>query len=323
MSRLSLYFSALVCSVLVLPTPLLAKGTTGQPYQPHYLTSVEEASNRVQFLSPHFIPMSVGHKVVDLALGYSLGSLNENRLGLNLSFTKSGVEQKTQYFWAWNGGYDAPVSTAYKSDMVVSIVYSKIGSFEIWNYPRRKAYPEAWCVTPVASGGSNGGRLLESSICLTSEADARGFADALATLTVAYGNTLGSASGVDVAQLQAQVASLAQKSAPSAASAPASAATPAQPVSGVRFGFQVRAATNADVAAFALASPRGIVVVGVDKDGLADKSGIQAGDVILEVNHSEINDLDLFRQFIQSGAAKAFRIWRKGQSIELNVPQSM
>ncbi len=316
-----MYFSAVVGMVLALPMPLLAKGTTGQPYQPHYMTSVEEASNRVQFLSPHFIPLSVGHKVVDLALGYSLGSLNENKLGLNLSFTKSGVEQKTQYFWAWNGGYDAPVSTAYKSDMVVSIVYSKIASFEIWNYPRRKAYPEAWCVTPAAASGPNNGRLLESSICLTSEADAQGFADALATLTVAYGNPLGSASGVDVAQLQAQVASLAQKSGASTSHTPVAAAD--QPASGVHFGFQVRVISDADVVAFALTRPRGMVVVGVEKDGLAEKTGMQIGDVILEVNHSEINDLDLFRQFIQSGAAKGFRIWRKGQSIELNVPQSM
>jgi S1-C subfamily serine protease len=102
---------------------------------------------------------------------------------------------------------------------------------------------------------------------------------------------------------------------------PATATT--APASGVRFGFQVRAVTDADVIPFGLVKPKGIVVVDVLKDGLADKMGFQPGDVILEVNDSEIGDLAFFTQFIHSGVVKNFRVWRKGQSLDLAMPQDM
>ena len=117
MFRKGILFAAALCVAFALPVPLLAK-VTSYVYQPHYMASAEEASNRVQFLSPRLIPLHIGPKTVSLTAGYSLERLNENKLGLNLYFTKSGVEQKTQYFWAWNGGYDAPISTPYKDDIV-------------------------------------------------------------------------------------------------------------------------------------------------------------------------------------------------------------
>ena len=95
------------------------------------------------------------------------------------------------------------------------------------------------------------------------------------------------------------------------------------PPAGQRFGFQVRTVTGADVSQYNLPKARGLLVVSVDKGGLAEGAGVLSGDVILEVNDSEINDLDLFRQLLQSGAARKFRVWRKGQALDLSVPQNM
>jgi S1-C subfamily serine protease len=64
-------------------------------------------------------------------------------------------------------------------------------------------------------------------------------------------------------------------------------------------------------------------VTGVEKGGLADQMQIQIEDVIVEVNGSEIGDVDFLGQFVRSGAAKSFRVWRKGQFLQLTVPQSM
>jgi hypothetical protein len=40
------------------------------------------------------------------------------------------------------------------------------------------------------------------------------------------------------------------------------------------------------------------------------------------LNNSEIGDLDLFSQFVRSGAVKKFHVWRKGQALDFAVPQS-
>jgi hypothetical protein len=93
MFRKGILFAAALCVAFALPVPLLAK-VTSHVYQPHYMASAEEASNRVQFLSPRLIPLRIGPKTVSLTAGYSLERLNENKLGLNLYFTKSGVEQR-------------------------------------------------------------------------------------------------------------------------------------------------------------------------------------------------------------------------------------
>ena len=81
--------------------------------------------------------------------------------------------------------------------------------------------------------------------------------------------------------------------------------------------------TDADVAEFGLPKAKGVVVIGVEKGGLADATKMQVGDVIVEVNGAEIGDVDSLGQLVRSGAAKSFRVWRKGKSIELAVPQSM
>ncbi len=399
-----------------MPVPLLARANMYW-HQPQYLPSVDEASNRLQFFSPHFAPLEGN---VNLTVGYSLQRVDVNKLGINLSFTKSGVNQSSQYYWSWWGGYVAPVSTPFKDDIVTSVVYADVSYFEIYNNPLYAAeYPSTWCVDYVNRGTQTA---RNSTICVVSQTDAYALIDALSTLVVASGGSLDISPGVQMkassdkefrnhperAGLQItrmdfggpallagikegdiihsingtlltgesvffdvfnkairekpdggsvhfevlrknnsmvfdvhypnpdeNVAQLRQQSAAPTARHPvgsiiqlppgvgAPAAPPAAPPAPVRFGFQVRTVTDADVAAFGLAKARGIVVVIVDKGGLAEGIGIQSGDVILEVNNSEIGDLELFTQVIRNGSVKKFRIWRKGQAIEVVVPQAL
>ena len=110
---------------------------------------------------------------------------------------------------------------------------------------------------------------------------------------------------------------------PPAASTPAAAPAAAAPHSGLKFGFQVRPVNDADVATYGLAKSKGIVVVQIEKGGLADAMGFKPYDVILEVNDLEIGDLPIFSAILQSGAVKKFRVWSKGKTLDLVMPQSM
>jgi membrane-associated protease RseP (regulator of RpoE activity) len=415
MSRRGVIFTAIALGVLALPVPLLARDYTTwalyEPhyYQPHYLPSVDEASNRLQFLSPHFAPVTAQD---ELTTGYALQRVDVNRLGINLSFTKSGVDQSVQYFWSWWGGYVAPVTTPYTNDIVASIVYADVASFELYHNERAGVtiYPAAWCVDYVSRGASRG-----NAVCVPKEADAHRLIDALATLVVASGQSLDIPPGVTVkatpekesrnhpersgmeitnvvpdappalagirkgdilhsingqpctgeqafsdllnkavrekpeggvvhaeilrkgnsmafdlhyANPDANVAQLRQQSAASARHPVGSviqvpAAAPAAPPSAFHLGIRVRAVTEADVAVLGLPNPKGVVVTGVDKGGLGDEMQMQVGDTILAVNGSEIADVDSFGQVVRSGAARSFKVWRKGQLLELTVPQSM
>src|SRR5271157_2719766 len=413
MSRYSMFLRAVVCGVLALPAPLLARDYTTWAlynprwYQPHYLTSVDEASNRLQFISPHFAPVTANE---ELTTGYSLQRVDVNRLGVNLSFTKSSVTQDSQYYWSWWGGYVAPVITSYTNDIVASIVYADVAYFELYHNGRGSDFPAIWCINPISRGTQRG-----NAICVTSEADAHGLIDTLATLVVASGHSLDISPGMtlkpvpeketrnhpelagmqvkdmvwdsppDVAGIKkgdilrsingkpcteeqaftdlfnaavrekpeggvvavevlhkgnsrtvdlhylnpdAEIALLRQQSAGSArhpvgsvVSVPATN-QPAPPPA-FRLGVRVRAVTDSDVIAMGLLKPKGVVVTGVEKGGLAEEMQMQIGDVIVEVNGSEIGDVEFFTQFVRSGAAKSFRVWRKGQAVELTVPQSM
>ena len=71
-----------------------------------------------------------------------------------------------------------------------------------------------------------------------------------------------------------------------------------------------------------LTKAQGLVVVSVENGGLADTMGILAGDVILQVNGAEVGDMQLFAQTMHGGTIKTFRVWRKGQALELTVPMS-
>jgi membrane-associated protease RseP (regulator of RpoE activity) len=131
---------------------------------------------------------------------------------------------------------------------------------------------------------------------------------------------LGSAYDKDtISKLQRTAAESAQDQAPQA---PAAGLAPAPPA-GVHFGIQVRPVIADDMAPLALTKAQGLVVVGVENGGLADTMGILAGDVILQLNGADVGNMQQFVQTIRSGAASSFRVWRKGQTVELTVPMSM
>jgi len=374
-------------------------------YEPHYLPSVDDASNQVKFFSPHFAPMEIlqkwGGTTVGLTSGYSLVSADVNQLGINLSFSRSGVNQKTQYFWSWDGGYVAPVSTPYKDDIVTSITYADIKYFEI-RYIDEKGKPAPWCVAPQGAGLGP-----KNFVCVVTEKDAQGLVDALATLVVASGGSLEPSPGIymrsksekemqkhpeiacrvswvltngpsekagiqvgDVLQSfngkpctgeadfrdalrkgngmvhiealrksqpltldlhyanpDAGAEQLRQKSSASARHPVGSViavpnAASAAPPAAVHLGIHVRAVTGADVTAIGLPKIQGIVVTGIEKGSLAEEMQIQAGDVVFQVNGADIADSDAFAQSVRSGTVKSLKVWRKGQALDLLVPQS-
>jgi len=401
-------FAAALCAALAFPAPLLARATMHW-YPPHYLPSVDEASNRLQFLSPHFAPVT-SDAAEDLTTGYSLQRVDVNKLGINLSFTKSGVNQSSQYYWSWWGGYVAPVTTPFKDDIVTSIVYADVKYFEIYNNERAEGYPATWCVDYIHlhSGGN-------STICVPSEADAHALIDALGTLVVASGQSLDISPAIflkassdkdfrnhperaglqitrmdvdsppaqagmregdvirtvngkpctaeqifsdvfkqavrekpeggvvhveilrknnsmtfdlhypnpdtEVAQLQQKSTGSARHPVGSIVQVPGGGQT--APAPEFHLGIRVRAVTDADATSFGLPKLKGVVVTFVEKGGLGEEMQMQIGDVLLAVNGSEIGDVDFFTQFVRSGAAKSFRVWRKGQALDLTIPQSM
>lgn len=407
MFRNGVFLKAALCGTLMLTLSVSAEAKTHW-YLPQFLTTVDEASNRLQFLSPHFAPVSQAQGYDTLTTGYSLQGVNVSTLGINLSFTKSGATVRSQYFWTLGGGYNAPVTTPYKDDIVTQIVFADVAYFEISHNDKATEYPANWCADTIHRGPNR-----NSSICVSSAADVHELINALATLVVAYGGNVNLSSGMAVrpspdkefknhperaglevaevdlegppalagiqekdvirtvngtsctkAEVFLTAVGAAAKQSPEGgvvhleilrknkpmsldihyphfeanatglrqqvsehtrhdASAPTAGAAPAGPAPGVRFGIQVRAVTDADVATFGLTKPRGIVVLAVEKGGLADVMGIQVGDVILEVNNSEIGDVLLFTQFVHSGEVKKFRVWRKAQALELAVPQSL
>ena len=421
MSPRSMVLTAISFIVLAMPVQLMARASMYW-HQPQYMSSVDDASNRLQFFSPHFAPLEGN---VDLTTGYSLQRVDVNKLGINLSFTKSGVNESSQYYWSWWGGYVAPVSTPYKDDIVTSVVYADVAYFEVYNNAQAVGYPSTWCVDYVSRGAQT---TRNSTICVVSQADSYVLIDALATLVVASGGTLDISPGMqwkqssdkefrnhperaglqitrmdvagpallagiregdivhsidgklctggnvfhevfnkairekpdggtvhfevlrknnsmafdvhypnpdeNVAQLRQQSQSAAPQGRhpvgtviqlPPGTGAPetSNAGAPAAASSPIRFGFQVRAVTDADVAAFGLPKSKGAIVTSMEKGGLAEQTQFQVGDVIVKVNGSEISDVDTLAQFVRNGSARSFSVWRKGALIELTVPQSM
>jgi len=93
--------------------------------------------------------------------------------------------------------------------------------------------------------------------------------------------------------------------------------------SGAHFGFQVRPVIQTDMTRLALTSEKGIFVVSVEKGSMADITGILAGDVILQVNGADVEDMQHLSQLIHNGVIATFLVQRKGKKLLLTVPQSM
>lgn len=185
MPRLHAFLAAAVCLALFSPVPLSAKAATHW-YQPHYMAKVEDASSRLQFLSPHFAPVDMGKNYMMLTTGFTLTNVSRTDIGINLFFTSSGTQKQTTGLFSTN-----TVMVPFKKDIVTSIAYADIDFFEIWNFPKANGAPAPWCVVPAVTGDST-----NNVICVPSQEDAQGVADALATLAVASGRTLRVSSGM-------------------------------------------------------------------------------------------------------------------------------
>jgi hypothetical protein len=387
MSRRSTFLATALCLALLSPAPLLAARNIHW-YQPHYMARVDQAANRLQFLSPHFAPSGW----YSASTHYTLTNFTQNDLGINLFFNESGVKSVPQGLLGLTS-----IDTPYSQDTVASVAYANIEYFEI----RAFNSPTPWCVYPMGKEAGNG------IICVASEDTAHQVADALATLAVAYGKNLNMSFSMALGEMtdkeqrkhQGQTgclvrevdadgpaekagvqendivhtvngqactqqafgaavyeaitkpqggvvrAEILRKSGPLTVDmrfphneapaaqlrqqitnpAPQNAAEPsaAPAPSGVHFGFNIRPVIQDDMAPLQLTKAQGFVVVGVENGGLADTMGILAGDVILQLNGTDVGNMQQFIQTIRSGAASSFRVWRKGQTVDLTVPQSL
>ena len=77
------------------------------------------------------------------------------------------------------------------------------------------------------------------------------------------------------------------------------------------YGFQVSELTPEMAEQYNLGNVNGIVVVGVQAGGKADKAGVKAGDLILEVNHGSVSSVSQFKQLLDRN--------KKGDVIKLLV----
>src|ERR1039458_2476330 len=94
MSRRSTFFAVALCIPLFAPVTLQAK-TNVHWYQPHYMANIEDASNRLKFLSPHFAPGNRWGGPISSSGTFSMTNISESTLGLNIFFTENGVEEKS------------------------------------------------------------------------------------------------------------------------------------------------------------------------------------------------------------------------------------
>jgi len=398
-------FAAGLWIAFVLQSPLSAQ-VVSHWYEPHYLSSIDEASYQLQRLAPEFAPIRRVRNRWGLTSGYSLRQVSVNQTGINLHFSRNAGAHKTRHSWSLIGEYQAPMSVEDTDDIETSIVYADIVSFSIWKYPNSERTATPWCAVPFTPITPDTDR--NDVLCVGAEEDAQSLIDAEATLAVATGSSPAKPFGmfldevperlkegnpklagvrilylvpdgpeatqgirgedivqsvngkpcadggpfrdavaqaaakpqggavqvqilrghkkmefdlryphpdVDAQQLRQQVAArIKQGNSPAAVVPPSLRPVP-------QFGLQVRPVRDSDLASLGFLKPLGVLVLVVQQDELADKMGIQSGDVILAVNDSEIHEMELFRQFIRSGKIKKIRVWRKGEALEKAVPK--
>ncbi len=89
-----------------------------------------------------------------------------------------------------------------------------------------------------------------------------------------------------------------------------------------RIGVQIGPVSKEVAESIGLGQPRGALVNGVEKDGPADKAGVEAGDIIVKVDGKAVEksgDLPRIIGGIKPGAKATLQIFRRGSSKDLSV----
>ena len=390
-------FAAFLLLVLLSPALLFARSFHFYWYQPQYLDKVDDAAKRLQFLLPQVFPDTPAAPGGGAKSTLTLDKFDGNSIGINLSYTQSGIEDKPVGLL---GLTTTPVP--FRKPILVSIVYADLIGFQIYsNVNGVIAAP--WCAIPVQVSTT------AASLCLPNLAALRQFIDSIATISVANGNpplaglslslrqvppndtrkhpertgcevmavllesptakaglleddiartingapctpeamraAVNEASAKpeggsvrfdilrknQILQLDARyphievnVAALHQQVAANRATANQQSTAPAAGgATPFRLGISARAVLESDLATIMLPKVQGLLITKVEKDGLATEMEMLAGDVVIEVNGTEINDMNAFTQLVRAGAVEKFKVWRKGQALVLIVPQSM
>jgi serine protease Do len=89
-----------------------------------------------------------------------------------------------------------------------------------------------------------------------------------------------------------------------------------------RIGVQIGAVTKEVAESIGLGAVRGASVISVEKDGPAEKAGVEAGDIIVKVDGRTVDkqsDLPRFIGAIKPGAKSVLQVFRRGSTKDLSV----
>ncbi len=89
-----------------------------------------------------------------------------------------------------------------------------------------------------------------------------------------------------------------------------------------RIGVTIQEMTRELAESFGLSEPNGALISSVEKDGAADKAGIEASDVILKFDGKPVNnsnDLPRMVAAIKPGSKVVVELWRKGETRQVSV----
>ncbi len=89
-----------------------------------------------------------------------------------------------------------------------------------------------------------------------------------------------------------------------------------------RIGVTIGTVTKEVAESIGLGQPRGALVVSVEKDGPADKAGVEAGDIVLKVDGRTVEkqgDLPRFVGGIKPGSKATLQVFRRGATRDLSL----
>lgn len=89
-----------------------------------------------------------------------------------------------------------------------------------------------------------------------------------------------------------------------------------------RIGVGIQAVTQDLAEAFGMKTPKGAVITQIDRDGPADKAGLQVGDILIAVNGQEVknaNDIPVKISTMRPGTKTTMTILRNGKQENVSV----